>query len=264
MGLTRSLADLSSIVTTDLSNSFVGIGSTIPNQKLDIVGVTTIGSASTITFTTGNVGIGTAATVENVDGTFSLNMTGNVTASKLVGIGSELSGSGIKAFAKVVDRKGYADDGGTFTNGAWRTRDLNFVDYDSDMFGDGSIGVTTSNSNTFTLPAGTYTIEYNAPSFKVNSSSTRLYNVTDNEVVGGGTTIVPNTHNFCYDGWFTQTRCYAYSPKITLTGSTEFRVEHQGGYTVNDLGFGYTSWDSNDGGPNVVYMFYTIVNIYKY
>ncbi len=51
MGLTRSLADLSSIITTNLSNSFVGIGSTIPTQKLDVVGVTTIGSGSTTNFT---------------------------------------------------------------------------------------------------------------------------------------------------------------------------------------------------------------------
>ena len=259
MGLTRSLADLSSIVTTNLSNSFVGIGSTIPNQKLDVVGVTTIGSASTISFTTGTSGIGSAATVENVDGTFSLNITGNITASSFSGIGSELSGVGIKAYAQVVDQKGYSDHGGTFNNGAWRTRDLNTVRIDGDMFGNisGAIGVTV-NSNKFTLPAGTYVINYDAPQFRTNRNSTRLYNVTDGEVVGGGTTIIPNTHTYGYNNWYTMSRCVGASPKITLTGSTEFRVEHQCTYSINDYGFGYEKAASDYGDSC-----YTMVHIYK-
>lgn len=259
MGLTRSLADLSSIVTTNLSNRFVGIGSTIPNQKLDVVGVTTIGSASTISFTTGRSDIGSAVTVENVDGTFSLNMTGNITASNFVGIASELSGVGIKAYAKVVDQKGYSDHGGTFNNGAWRVRDLNTVIIDGDMFGNtsGAIGVTV-NSNQFTLPAGTYVINYNAPQFRTNKNSTRLYNVTAGEVVGAGTTIIPNTHGYGYNNWYTMSRCFGYSPIITLSGSTEFRVEHQCTYSINDYGFGYELNDSTAGST-----YYTMVHIYK-
>ena len=259
MGLTRSLADLSSIVTTNLSNSFVGIGSTIPNQKLDVVGVTTIGSASTISFTTGPSDIGSAATVENIDGTFSLNITGNITASSFVGIASELSGVGIKAYAQVVDQKGYSDHGGTFTNGAWRTRDLNTLLIDGDMFGNtsGAIGVSVS-SNKFTLPAGTYVIDYDASSFRVNRNSTRLYNVTDGEVVGGGTTIIPSTHNYQYNNWYAMSRCFGYSPKITLTGSTEFRVEHQCATSITDYGFGYEYPGSVFGNT-----YYTMVHIYK-
>tara|TARA_B100000424_G_scaffold268181_1_gene262473 strand:- start:1521 stop:2303 length:783 start_codon:yes stop_codon:yes gene_type:complete len=259
MGLTRSLADLSSIVTTNLSNGFVGIGSTIPNQKLDVVGVTTIGSASNISFTTGPSDIGSAATVENIDGTFSLNMTGNVTASSFVGIASELSGVGIKAYAKVVDEKGYSDHGGTFSNNAWRIRDLNTVITDCDMFGNtsGAIGVTVD-SNKFTLPAGTYVIEYNAASFRVNRNSTRLYNVTDSEVVGGATTIVANAHGYSYHNWYAMGRCYGFSPKITLTGSTEFRVEHQCTYSTSSYGFGYELSSSTFGNT-----YYTLVHIYK-
>ena len=90
MGLTRSLADLSSIVTTNLSNSFVGIGSTIPTQKLDVVGVTTIGSGSTSSFTSSGTTLASAPSVLNYDGSQSFNLTSDISSTKFIGISSGL------------------------------------------------------------------------------------------------------------------------------------------------------------------------------
>ena len=80
----------------------------------------------------------------------------------------------------------------------------------------------------------------------------------DGEVVGGGTTIIPNTHNYQYNNWYAMSRCFGYSPKITLTGSTEFRVEHQCTVSINDYGFGYEYPASVFGNT-----YYTMVHIYK-
>ncbi len=260
MGRTRSLADLSSIVTTNLSNGFVGIGSTIPNQKLDIIGITTIGTGSTISFTTGPSDIGSAESVKDINGTFSLNLTGNITASGFIGDGDKLSGIGATAFSKIIDQKAYNVHGGTFTSGAWRTRDLNTILFDGDLIGNstGAIGVTLNN-NAFTLPSGTYAIDYSVPSFRVQRTSCRLYNVTDSEVVGGGTTIIPNSCMFYYNNFIASHRVVGVSPKITLASSTEFRVEHQCSNTVSSYGFGY-SGPASDWGNS----YYTVINIYKF
>lgn len=62
--------------------------------------------------------------------------------------------------------------GGTFTNGAWRTRDLNTVDANT-------ITGASIATNQITLPAGTYTVRADAPAYTVERHQTRIYNVTD-------------------------------------------------------------------------------------
>ena len=49
MGKTRSVANISSLVTTDLTNNFVGIGSTTPTSKLNVVGITSVGVGKSFT-----------------------------------------------------------------------------------------------------------------------------------------------------------------------------------------------------------------------
>lgn len=80
--------------------------------------------------------------------------------------------------ATIVDQKGTGQQGGTFTAGAWRTRDLNTV------FGDTEI--VSLSSNQFTLPGGSYIIWTQAPGRSAGKHQTRLYNVTDSSVSAEG------------------------------------------------------------------------------
>lgn len=83
-------------------------------------------------------------------------------------------------YAIVADQKATNTNGGTFTSGAWRTRDLNTEVYDPD-------NIVSIASNQITLAAGTYIVEWTAPAFSVNVNQSRLFNITDTAVVSAGT-----------------------------------------------------------------------------
>jgi hypothetical protein len=70
--------------------------------------------------------------------------------------------------------------GGTFTSGAWRTR--NITTEHSDTGGHCSVA-----SNQITLAAGTYTCLISAPAFLCDRHKARLYNITDGADVLIGT-----------------------------------------------------------------------------
>ena len=78
------------------------------------------------------------------------------------------STTAIARVALIEDRKGQTINGGDFTGTAWRDRDLNTI---SDPH---SVGITSTNLGVFTLPKGTYQIEWSAPANKVGTHQTRL------------------------------------------------------------------------------------------
>jgi hypothetical protein len=80
----------------------------------------------------------------------------------------------------VRDEKTAGTDGGTFTSGAWRTRDINTAV--TNTISGASLG-----SNQITLPAGTYLIDADIPACYVDSHKGKLRNVTDNSDVIIGT-----------------------------------------------------------------------------
>ena len=69
------------------------------------------------------------------------------------------------------DVKAYNVDGGTFTQAADQTRDLNTVQHNTIV--DASLA-----ADQITLPAGTYEASWACPAFHVNSHWSWLYNVT--------------------------------------------------------------------------------------
>lgn len=76
------------------------------------------------------------------------------------------------AYVCVRDKKAVTVDGGSFTQGAWRTRDIN--DEHADIKGIASIA-----SNQITLAAGTYRCVIVSSAYRVNRNQLRLYNVSD-------------------------------------------------------------------------------------
>ena len=110
--------------------------------------------------------------------TISVEMSSAVTASsqndgtsfQLFKIGSESQPYAPKV-AYLKDVKPNNTPGGTFTSGAWQTRDLNTLTGDQSFI--------SVSSNQFTLQPGTYHIESEAPAFAVDRHKSKLRNITD-------------------------------------------------------------------------------------
>ena len=103
----------------------------------------------------------------------------SVPAANIVGLataGFNRSGGfpqGLNAsYARISDNKGSATQGGTFSSGGWRTRDLQTEEEDPD-------GIVSISSNQFTLQAGTYYISAMACAINVNNHVAKIQNVTD-------------------------------------------------------------------------------------
>ena len=151
---------------------------------------------------------------------------------------------GFVSYAIICDQKANDTDGGTFTNGAWRTRDLNTEIADPDS-------IVSIASEQFTLQAGTYLIEARAPAYAVDSHQTRLYNATDSSVVQYGT----NAYAREASGDLGSTDSHVFA-RVTITAAKAFEIQHRGHTTRTNNGFGATN---NFGGGEI----YTTVKIYK-
>jgi len=128
------------------------------------------------------------------------------------------------SIAVIVDQKSQSTSGGTFTSGAWQTRDLNTELFDPD-------DIVSISSNQFTLGSGTYYIEWLCPTYRVNSHLSRLYDVTNTAVVGYGQNAYSNN---TYIGATDSTGAAV----VTITTNTTYRIEHQCSQTVSNAGFG--------------------------
>jgi len=81
--------------------------------------------------------------------------------------------------AVIADVKSVSTHGGTFTAGAWQTRDLNTEISDAD-------NIVSISSNQFTLIPGTYLIQFGAPAYGVSYHRARLYDITNSAVIAQG------------------------------------------------------------------------------
>lgn len=161
---------------------------------------------------------------------------------------AELSTKTFVSYAAICDRKAYNVDGGAFTSGAWRIRDLNFELYDPD-------NIVTVASNQFTLTAGTYLIVFSAPAFDVNKHLAVLQDVTNSATVGIGTSEEANVTGNGY------TRSSG-SARIVITGTTVYEIQHQSNASKTLNGFG-KSHDVSSGIADGYGSIYTRVEIYK-
>jgi hypothetical protein len=142
--------------------------------------------------------------------------------------------------AFIADKKSQNTDGGSSTAGSHVQRDLNHEFYDPD-------GIVSISSNQFTLAAGTYIIEWSAPSYHSNQHASRLREVTDG-------TIQEGTAEYSND--YAQTRSVG-SARVTQTGSKTYRIEHKVAEAKDTNGWGVAT--SNTANYDV----YTWVKIYK-
>jgi len=144
----------------------------------------------------------------------------NLIATSLAWAGSDGSFAG--AISYVRDEKAKNTNGGTFTNGAWRTRDLNT---EKTM----QIPGATLASNQLTLPAGTYEAHALAPAYAVDYHMAQIYDTTGAAALAyssGGLTTVNGTFWVHVIGTF------------RLTTASVIELQHWSSATNADDGFG--------------------------
>ena len=209
--------------------------------------------AITISGTTGVAGVDGSASAPSVAGTDSNSgvyfgadtikfSTGGTERLSITNAG--VAGAGLfVSYAILEDQKSAASDGGTATSGdGWFTRDLNTEVTDPDS-------ITSISSNKFTLQAGSYLITWIVPAYRTGENVTRLYDVTNSATKGISLTGYVNSSDS------TQIHMYG-SARVSPTGATEYRIEHNVNTTKSGNGRGVSA----NLGVNEVY---THVEIYK-
>ena len=183
-------------------------------------------------WTSGNDGPGSGLVADMVDGYHAGNASGNVPVSNgTLNInlnadlldGKHLSEIGGSIWDVIIeDRKPQGTNGGTFTSGAWRTRVLNTLVYNHDS-------LASLSYNRFTLPAGTYCIDWDAPAYDVAVHRSALYNYTRSTIVAYGTSMRTGSLTSASSNGTTV---------ITITSPTSFEIRHICKITRDTNGFG--------------------------
>ena len=144
------------------------------------------------------------------------------------------------SYARLADVKGNTTQGGSFTSGAWRTRDITTEETDPD-------GIVSISSNQFTLQAGTYHIYASCCAVGVDNHNCRIYNITDSSTLLTGLANKNQEENVSD---------YAHvRGQFTIAAAKTFELQHRCQTTVTTHGFGaYASWNNN---------VYSTIEIYK-
>ena len=173
-----------------------------------------------------------------------LDSSGNVTFPANATCSGTATGFGkFTKYAVIGDVKANDVDGGTFTSGDWRTRDLNTELIDAD-------DIVSISSNQFTLQAGTYFIEAQAMAYRVNRHMVKLYQTSGTPAdIAFGTSMYANSayngNNFSF-----------VKARVTITTATTYEIRHQGDTNHSTFGFGLGSNFSTT-------ELFTVVQIFK-
>jgi hypothetical protein len=151
--------------------------------------------------------------------------------------------NGFESYAVIADQKTNSTNSGSFTSGAWRTRDLNTELLDPD-------GIVTISSNQFTLQAGSYLIRWHTPAYQVDSHRSGLYDVT-------GTAFIEYSINAYANSANNVGNVASGFGRVTITAANTYEIRHQAYTTSNNVGFGAGSVGYGDA------EIFTVVEIYK-
>lgn len=150
------------------------------------------------------------------------------------GAGLKVEGTGqTRDYLLYRDVKAAGTNGGTFTSGAWQTRDLTEETIDSGN--NGSLA-----ANQITLAAGTYECDISAPGYRVDFHQIRLWNDTDSAVIAYGTSERSESTAATSRSFLTY--------RFTIAGSKVFEIQHRCSDTTATDGFGTAN---NFGGDEV-------------
>jgi hypothetical protein len=151
--------------------------------------------------------------------------------------GSEISIVG-SSLLQVQDQKASGTNGGTFTSGAWQTRELNTV------VTNGISGASLA-SNAITLPAGSYYVEATGIAWRVGVNRVRLQNTT------GSATLLTGLSEFAgiTESGSETTSAAQVTGNFSLSVTSTVELQHRCGNTYANRGFG----DPSSFGTNELY-----------
>jgi hypothetical protein len=170
-----------------------------------------------------------------VAGTYNFNLpTSSGTSGQVLTSGGGVSapmtwttvgGGGNRTVWIISDEKTSGTNGGTFTNGVFRTRTLNTI-----TSSQVNTAVTLS-ANTITITPGTYYIEAIVPAYKVGNNLAQLFNSSNSITVAFGTNATSGTADNTTSHSFINTT-------ITVTTTTNYIITHRCASTGTNTGFG--------------------------
>jgi hypothetical protein len=145
-----------------------------------------------------------------------------------------LAKMGGDAFMHVQDQKPQGTYGGTFTAGAWRTRDLNTVLTNT-------ITGASLDSNQITLPAGKYYVEASVPAYLVTYNVVRLQDIDNASVLLLGPASRANGLEWWEGGSMTAVFSNVFSHlagMVALSATSKLELQHICSYSYALGGFG--------------------------
>ena len=145
-------------------------------------------------------------------------------------------------YAMLMDQKSNGTDGGGFSSGAWRVRDLNTEYFDPD-------GIVTLSNNIFVLVAGNYFIRFSCPAYRVNRHQAVLFRES-----GTQTIFAYGSSERSSSGNAVCTRSEGVW-RGNISGTVNLQIRHQCQSTYSNSGFGIASDFTDE--------IYTIVEIFK-
>lgn len=210
----------------------------------------TLQSGGSTVWHSGNDGTGSGLDADTVDGVEAsglvqvANNLSDVTAAAArtnLDVYSTAEAAPLVGYILVRDEKTQNTDGGTFTLGAWRTRDINTEVTDTG-------GNCAISSNQITLDAGTYECLIKCPAYHVDEHQARLQNVTD------ASTTLLGTAERAASGAGVQTSSVIMG-RFTIAAQKTFEIQHQSTVTGSTTGFGYAA--------NITTEIYTVAEFRK-
>lgn len=152
---------------------------------------------------------------------------GDAAGGKVLGAGGSFVPKSAAPDVILEDQKSTGTSGGTFTSGADRTRDLNTEVRDSNSY-------CTLSSNQFTLVAGTWYIEADAPAYGTDGHQLILRDVTGGADLKRGT-----SERARYDGGAVPAQTRSFLSHVFTNGSSNaYEIRHRCGTTSSSVGFG--------------------------
>lgn len=136
---------------------------------------------------------------------------------------------GLMTYAIICDRKTQNTAGGGYTAGAWATREFNHTIADPD-------NIVSISNNQFTLQAGSYLIEAQAPAFGINYNLLRLQSITDSSTVAYG-----ESNYARYTSGDVNSSTAFLITRVVITSATTYELQHKATSTRATNGLGVES-----------------------